>query len=152
MTSNHLKRLWSKAMVVSVKEKAHLRRRQVRVTEMNESEPSMKYRERIKDVKTKGSSSPWDKLRGYLATDLSGIRYRGGMNVTQAFVRNLGTCVPDVKGETQVEETIRVRVPMRGPGADQLVVAVKSGKPDGAKGLTHFVSCLVVNQHFDGRN
>ena len=53
---------------------------------------------------------------------LNGIRYEGGVNLIQAFMCNVGTCRPDAKGEIQVEETTRVRVPMRGTGADQLVL------------------------------
>ena len=49
-----------------------------------------------------------------------GIRHKGSANLNRAFVRNVGTCRPDVKGEIQVEETTRMRVPMRGTGADQL--------------------------------
>ena len=33
---------------------------------------------------------------------LGGTRHRDGMNLIQAFVRNVGTCGSDVKGETQV--------------------------------------------------
>ena len=50
---------------------------------------------------------------------------------------NVGTCRSDDKGETQVEETTRVRVPMRSTGADQPVVVKKSHNGDGAKGLDH---------------
>ena len=31
-----------------------------------------------------------------------GIRHKGGVTLIQALVRNLGTCRPDAKGETQV--------------------------------------------------
>lgn len=34
--------------------------------------------------------------------------------------------LPDLKGETQSGGPTRVRVPMRGMGADQLIVALKS--------------------------
>jgi hypothetical protein len=34
---------------------------------------------------------------------LNGVRHRGGMNLIQAFVGNVGTCRPDAKGEIQVE-------------------------------------------------
>ncbi len=34
---------------------------------------------------------------------LSGARHKGGVTLVEAFVRNVGTCRPDVKGETQVE-------------------------------------------------
>jgi hypothetical protein len=35
---------------------------------------------------------------------LGGVRHKGGVNLIQAFAWNLGTCRPDVKGETQVED------------------------------------------------
>ena len=41
----------------------------------------------------------------------------------------------DGKGETQVEEPTRVRVPMRDTGTEQSVVAEKSRNGDGAKEL-----------------
>jgi len=42
-----------------------------------------------------------------------------------AFVWNVGTCRSDAKGEIQVEETIRMRVPKRGIGVDQLLLVWK---------------------------
>jgi len=42
--SNHLKLLWSKAMVVSVKEKVLLRKDQVNAKETNKPEPLLKCR------------------------------------------------------------------------------------------------------------
>ncbi len=56
---------------------------------------------------------------------LGGIRHKGSANLIQAQVWNVGTCCPDVKGEIQVEETTRMRVPMRGTGAEQPVVGRK---------------------------
>ena len=35
---------------------------------------------------------------------LGGVRHKGGVNLIQAFAWNLGTCRPDDKGETQVED------------------------------------------------
>jgi hypothetical protein len=66
---------------------------------------------------------------------LSGVRHKDGVTLIQALVRNVGTCRSDDKGETQVEETTRVRVPMRDTGAEQSVVVEKSRNGDGAKGL-----------------
>jgi hypothetical protein len=37
-------------------------------------------------------------------TCLGGIRHKGGVNLSQALVWNVGTCRPDGKGETQVED------------------------------------------------
>ena len=57
----------------------------------------------------------------------------------QALVRNMGTCHLDVKGETRSGGPVRARVPRRGTGADQPVVAKKSGNADGAKVLGYSV-------------
>ena len=66
---------------------------------------------------------------------LSGVRHKDGVTLTQALVWNVGTCRSDGKGETQVEETTRVRVPMRDTGTERSVVAKKSRNGDGAKEL-----------------
>ncbi len=42
-----------------------------------------------------------------------------------------------VKGEVQVAETIRIRVPKQGSGADRPVGAMKLGKPNRAKGSSY---------------
>jgi hypothetical protein len=52
-------------------------------------------------------------------------RHKGSANLIQALVRNVGTCRSDIKGEIQVEETTRMRVPMRDTGAEQPVVGRK---------------------------
>jgi hypothetical protein len=41
------------------------------------------------------------------------------------------------KGDPQAAETVRGRVPMRGTGADRLVVAMMPGNAGGAKGTGH---------------
>jgi hypothetical protein len=66
--SNHLKLLWSKARVVSVKEKSRLRLWQVRIREMNLSEPLMRRRKQEDGVKTGGLSTFQDESRGNLLT------------------------------------------------------------------------------------
>ena len=67
--SNYLKLLWSKAMVVSVKEKARQRSRQVSAMETNTSEPLIKCRKRREVIKTRRESLTWDKSGGNLFTD-----------------------------------------------------------------------------------
>jgi len=57
---------------------------------------------------------------------LGGVRHKGGANLIQAHVWNVGTCRSDGKGETQSGGPMGVRVPMRDTGADQLVVMLKS--------------------------
>jgi len=74
-------------------------------------------------------------VQGEPAYCLSGVRHKDGVTLIQALVWNVGTCRSDDKGETQVEEPTRVRVPMRDTGAEQSVVAEKSRNGDGAKGL-----------------
>ena len=66
---------------------------------------------------------------------LSGVRHKDGVTLIQALVWNGGTCRSDGKGETQVEEPTRVRVPTRDAGTEQSIVAEKSRNGDGAKGL-----------------
>jgi hypothetical protein len=74
-------------------------------------------------------------VQGKLAYCLSGVRHKDGATLIQALVWNVGTCRSDDKGETQVEEPTRVRVPMWNTGTEQSVVAEKSRNGDGAKGL-----------------
>ena len=64
---------------------------------------------------------------------LDGDRQLSGASLVQAFMRNMGTWRSDVKGETQREAPVRVRVPIRRAGADWLVVAMKLGNAGGAK-------------------
>jgi hypothetical protein len=54
-----------------------------------------------------------------------GIRHGGGVTLNQASMWNAGTCRPDAKGDVQSAETERIRVPMRGTGAEQPVVVMK---------------------------
>ena len=72
--SNHLKRLWSKAMVVSVEEKAS-KRCQVRIKKMSASEPRLTCRNVEDDIKTRGASRLWDERGRDLLTGrvVSGI-------------------------------------------------------------------------------
>ncbi len=82
-------------------------------------------------VASRTPGSAW----GRPAYCLSGVRHKDGVTLIEALVWNVGTCRSDDKGETQVEETTRVSVPMRDTGAEQSVVAEKSLNRDGAKGL-----------------
>jgi hypothetical protein len=65
---NHLKLLWSNARVVSVKEKAWQRPCQVRFRKTSASEPLMRCRKLLDDVKTGGLSLLQHKSRGNLYT------------------------------------------------------------------------------------
>ncbi len=57
------------------------------------------------------------------------------MTLFQALSGNVGTCRVDVKGEVQMVNPTRMRVPMPGTGAEQLVVVMKRSNVRGAKGL-----------------
>ena len=72
--ANHLKLLGSKALVVSVEEKAP-RRCQVWTTKMSASEPRRTCRNVKDDIKTRGASHSWEELGRYLLTGrvVSGI-------------------------------------------------------------------------------
>ena len=67
--SNHRKRLWSKATVVSVTEKAEQRLCQVSVMETNPSELLKKCRKRNDAFKTRRESLAWDKSGRNLIAD-----------------------------------------------------------------------------------
>jgi hypothetical protein len=75
---------------------------------------------------------------------LGGVRCIGGVTLFQVFLRNVGTCRLDAKGEVQVGDTTRMSVPMPSTGAEQPVVVMKRSNVCGAKGLRH--SVLAVGQ------
>ena len=97
----------------------------------------MTCRKRRDDVKTAGSRyrgiGPGDDL----FTDRDGIRHGGGLSLPEAIERNVGTWDSDANGEATSGRTTRARVRKRSPGAEQLVVATKPRKRDGAKGLRY---------------
>ena len=97
----------------------------------------MTCRKRRDDVETAGVSLPWDELRRCLLTDRSGIQHSGGLSLPEAIEWNVGTWDSDANGEVTSGRTMRARIRKRSPGAEQLVVATKSRKRDGAKGLRH---------------
>ena len=66
--SKHLKLLWSKAMVVSVEEKAWQRLCQVGIKEMSVSEPLMRRRKHMDEVKTGLRCKAQDEFRVNLFT------------------------------------------------------------------------------------
>ena len=76
---------------------------QVCIEETNASEPLMTCRKRMDDVETGGQSLTRDQSEGRPECRSGGIRHEGGVTLSQALVRNVGTCRPDAKGETQVE-------------------------------------------------
>jgi hypothetical protein len=74
------------------------------------------------------------QVRGEPADCPDGVRHVGGASLIWALVWNVGTCRPDTvaapvgwrrEGVPQADETARGRVPMRGTGADRLVLVMK---------------------------
>jgi len=125
LASNHCKLRSSKAAVVSVAAKGETRSRQVWSGEASVSEPLMTCRKPLDDVKTGGEAFFRDQFGGGPEACPSGIRHRGGAKPDQALVWNVRTCRSDAKGDAQAANTARARVPMRGTGAEQLVVGMK---------------------------
>ena len=120
---------------MSTTEKAHVMR-QVGTGKANASEPLLKCRKRSGGNRNRGPVVAPGRARGYLFTALAAARHGGGASPVRALARNVGTPRRDGagwrvdagwrKGEPQAAETARGRVPMRGRGADRLVVVVKA--------------------------
>jgi hypothetical protein len=80
------------------------------------------------DVETGRLTLLQDKSREEPAYCLGGVRHRGGVNLSQALVWNVGTCRSDAKEETQSGGPTRIRVPMRDTeGVKKLVEIGKGG-------------------------
>lgn len=62
----------------------------------------MKCRNVNDDVKTGTFSLARDQLKRSPEGGFGGIRHRGDVSYGQAFIRNVRTCCPDVKGDSQV--------------------------------------------------
>lgn len=109
----------------------------------------MKCRKRIDDIKTGVALFPRDESGGCLLIGqvVSGMKVARAWSwlscetwepVAPRLWRTSGAglvCGCSRKGEPQAAGTVRGRVPMRGTGADHLVVAVMPGNAGGAKGM-----------------
>jgi hypothetical protein len=107
------------------------------------SEPLMRCRKSAGGIETRVGILLWDESGGCLLTG----QVVSGMKVARARFRlRHGTWEPVApavpvgcwtgrwKGDPQAAETVRGRVPVRGTGADCLVVAGMPGNAGGAKG------------------
>src|SRR5215813_7693464 len=112
-------------MVVSVAETPDMIR-QARLREASASEPSMKCRKRIRRCQNRGVTLPPGSVRENPEAYPNGIRHIGGAKLNQALVRNVRTCAPMQRERSQAAQTARIRVPMRGTGAEQPVVGTKA--------------------------
>jgi hypothetical protein len=139
---NHRMLLRSRAVVVSVAEKAHVMR-QVGAEKANVSEPLKKRRKRSDVIETGVQSLPRDEPGGCLLTGqvVTGVevararcRLQHGTWEPVALARPAGCWTGRREGAPQAAESARGGVPMRGTGADRLVVALRPGNAGGAKG------------------
>jgi hypothetical protein len=109
----------------------------------NESEPLVKRRKRSDVIETGVQLLPRDESGGNLPTGQAVT----GVKVARARSRHrhetwepvapavpVGCWTGRWKGVLQAAESARGRVPVRGTGADRLVVAVRPGNAGGAKG------------------
>lgn len=77
--------------------------------ETSESEPLMRGRNRIDDVRAGDGVGPGISLGGVLKPGPDGIRLKGGVNLEQALAWNGRTCGPDAKGMGQVGDPCKAR-------------------------------------------
>jgi hypothetical protein len=99
---NPLKLQASRALVVSVEEKAGPRSCQVESKEMSASELLRTCRKGLDDVKTGGILVTPGGVWGLPVYRPHGVRHEGSMTLFWASVRNVGTGRSDAKGEAQV--------------------------------------------------
>lgn len=101
-TSNRGKRWRSRVVVVSVAGQGGARLRQVRITKTNASEPLRTCRKNVDDVETGIETLSREAGGGEPVYRSTGVRHEGGVIVMQAWMRNVGTCRSDAKGDAQV--------------------------------------------------
>ena len=123
---------------------------QVCTEKMNESEPPMQRRKCKDVIETKLWALAWDKVWGTPVYCPSGDRRRGGMSSVTGSYGERGNLSFRCQGRSSSGSPTRGRVPMRSTGADQLVVVMKFGNMNGAKGL----NCPALSNEStrDGKN
>ena len=132
---NHLRRLWSKAMVVSTEGKGPARPGQVSGKKRTTRKPLLKCRKLCNDVKTAALSLLRDKLRRNLFTGGAASGMRGGLSLPTR--RICGTWEPEFPMLTEKPQAVAPRGRVYGcgdSGAGQLVVAMKSPIKGWSKG------------------
>ncbi|MDF0673506.1 MAG: hypothetical protein P0120_04060 [Nitrospira sp.] len=99
--SNHRKRRRSRVVVVNVAGKGGETLRQVRIKKTNASEPLRTCRKTLPDVETGTKTLSREAGGGKPVYRSTGVRHEGGVILMQAWVRNVGTCRSDAKGDAQ---------------------------------------------------
>lgn len=75
--------------------------RQVRIKKTNASEPLRMCRKNVRDVETGIETLSREAGGGEPVYGSTGVRHEGGVILIQAWMRNVGTCRPDAKGDAQ---------------------------------------------------
>ena len=73
----------------------------MRIKKTNASEPLMTCRKTPSDVETGTETLSREAGGGLPVYGSTGVRHEGGVILIQAWVRNVGTCRPDAKGDAQ---------------------------------------------------
>ena len=73
----------------------------MRIKKTNASEPLMKCRKTLSDVESGIETLSREGSGGLPVYSSTGVRHEGGVILIQAWVRNVGTCRSDAKGEAQ---------------------------------------------------
>lgn len=100
-TSHRGKRRRSRVVVVSGAGKGGAGLRQVRIKKTNTREPLRTCRKTSRDVETGIETLSREAGGGGPVYGSTGVRHEGGVILIQAWMRNVGTCRPDAKGDAQ---------------------------------------------------
>ncbi len=100
-------------MSVAGKDGAGLR--QVRIKKTHASEPLMTCRKTSSDVETGIETLAREAGGGVPVYGSTGVRHEGGVIVIQAWVRNVGTCRPEAKGDAPAGSPRTRSSPEAGP-------------------------------------
>src|SRR5262249_17798173 len=126
LASNRCKLLSSRAMVVSVAVNVGRISRRGGLRGGGGREPPMECGKGIRRRQNRGVTLPPGSVRENPEACPSGIRHVGGAKLNQALVRNVRTYAPMQRERSQAAQTARIRIPMRGTGAEQPVVGTKA--------------------------
>jgi hypothetical protein len=121
------------AGVVSVLEKAR-RTRQICAGKTNVSEPLLTCRKLVGRCRNQTVEAGLGQARRTTCVPSERRPAWRRRELSAGACAERGNLRLDVKGDVQVDDPTRTRVPMRGGGADGLGVAMKPGNAGGAKG------------------
>jgi len=112
---------------------------QIRIQKTNTREPSLTCRKSSKMVSKSGSFVTPRSAYRLPVYWIGGTRHRDGVSWIQAFMRNCRNLSFRCQGRNPRRDPLRVRVPMRSTGAEQLVVAMQYRNGYWAKRLRYSV-------------